>query len=112
MPASSASRQASSARGAGTATKLALAPVSRTARPDFFGNLVTYAYTDSLDESSLLDAARAVGMPLTLEDLRDPQIAQLYQARLVLVRPDGHVAWRGAQLPADVAGLVDVVRGR
>ncbi len=25
----------------------------------FFGNLVTYAYTDSLDESNLLDAARA-----------------------------------------------------
>src|SRR5690606_1574576 len=25
----------------------------------FFGNLVTYAYTDSLDESSLLNAARA-----------------------------------------------------
>ena len=29
----------------------------------------------------------------------------------VLVRPDGHVAWRGDQVPADAAGLVDTVRG-
>ena len=42
------------------------------------------------------------------------QIAADYQgADLVLVRPDGHVAWRGDALP-DAAGsgaLLDVVRG-
>jgi hypothetical protein len=29
----------------------------------------------------------------------------------VLVRPDGHVAWRGNEPPADVPGLIDRVRG-
>jgi hypothetical protein len=29
----------------------------------------------------------------------------------VLVRPDGHVAWRGDSLPADVGALLDTVRG-
>jgi hypothetical protein len=51
-------------------------------------------------------------MPMSIEDLRDPAIARLYDTRLVLVRPDGHVAWRGASVPEDAAALVDVVRGR
>jgi hypothetical protein len=30
---------------------------------------------------------------------------------LVLVRPDGHVAWRGDRLPENAAAMVDQVRG-
>ena len=45
-------------------------------------------------------------------DIRDEAIAALYERRLVLVRPDGHVAWRGDALPRDVAGLVAAVTGR
>jgi Aromatic-ring hydroxylase, C-terminal len=29
----------------------------------------------------------------------------------VLVRPDGHVAWRGTEPPADTLSLIDRVRG-
>ena len=29
----------------------------------------------------------------------------------MLVRPDGHVAWRGNECPADAAGIVDRIRG-
>jgi hypothetical protein len=29
----------------------------------------------------------------------------------VLVRPDGHVAWRGDDVPADPAWVIDTVRG-
>jgi hypothetical protein len=35
----------------------------------------------------------------------------VYERRLVLVRPDGQVAWRSDALPADTAELVDTVRG-
>ena len=35
----------------------------------------------------------------------------LYERRLVLVRPDGHVAWRADALPEDAGRIVDVVRG-
>jgi hypothetical protein len=41
----------------------------------------------------------------------DPAIGALYERRLVLVRPDGHVAWRGDDPPADPGALVDRVRG-
>ena len=34
-----------------------------------------------------------------------------YGAGLVLIRPDGHVAWRGAAVPADALALTDTVRG-
>ncbi len=35
----------------------------------------------------------------------------LYERRMVLVRPDGHVAWRGDVLPANADALIDRVRG-
>jgi len=44
-------------------------------------------------------------------DIADPAIAGLYQRRLVLVRPDGHVAWRGDAAPADPQAVIDVARG-
>ena len=43
--------------------------------------------------------------------LDEPDIGALYERKLVLVRPDGHVAWRGDALPADATGLIDRVRG-
>jgi flavin-dependent monooxygenase StaC len=38
-------------------------------------------------------------------------VRKLYERALVLVRPDGHVAWRADQEPADAAALADCVRG-
>ena len=55
--------------------------------------------------------ARDRGLPLEVVTLHEPQAAALYQRRLVLVRPDGHVAWRGDEVPADPARIVDRVRG-
>ena len=40
-----------------------------------------------------------------------PEVRKLYERALVLVRPDGHVAWRADEEPADAAALVDCVRG-
>ena len=61
--------------------------------------------------SGLVAAARARTMPLDVIDIDDPEITALYERRLVLVRPDGHVAWRGDTLPQDVDSLIDRVRG-
>jgi hypothetical protein len=41
----------------------------------------------------------------------DPDIAELYERRLVLVRPDGHVAWRSDSAPSDPERLIEQVRG-
>jgi hypothetical protein len=61
--------------------------------------------------SALLAAARERGLPLRLADIDEPAVVKLYQRRLVLVRPDGHVAWRADAPPADPSALVDTVRG-
>ena len=55
-------------------------------------------------------AAAQRGLPLRVESMDDPAMAALYAAPLVLVRPDGHVAWRG-QPGADAASIFDVVSG-
>jgi len=43
--------------------------------------------------------------------IADVRAVELYAKRLVLVRPDGHVAWRGDRSPADPMGVIDTVRG-
>ena len=56
-------------------------------------------------------AARSRGVSLKILDLEKPTAAAFDSGGLVLSRPDQHVAWRGAGLPADPAGLIDRVRG-
>jgi hypothetical protein len=63
------------------------------------------------DAGPLARAARARHVPLRAVAIADPAIAALYERKLVLVRPDGHVAWRGDALPADPAGIVERMRG-
>ncbi|MEU3745922.1 MULTISPECIES: FAD-dependent monooxygenase [Streptomyces] len=50
-------------------------------------------------------------VPLRVRHCRDPRVARRYERPFVLVRPDGHVAWRGVAPPADPLRIVDVVRG-
>jgi hypothetical protein len=59
----------------------------------------------------LVQAAAARRVPLDVVDVPDPEIAALYERALVLVRPDGHIAWRGDSLPEDAIALIDRVRG-
>jgi 2-polyprenyl-6-methoxyphenol hydroxylase-like FAD-dependent oxidoreductase len=63
------------------------------------------------DAGPLIEAATARRVPLCAIALEDPDIAALYERKLVLVRPDGHVAWRGDALPSDPAGIVQRMRG-
>jgi 2-polyprenyl-6-methoxyphenol hydroxylase-like FAD-dependent oxidoreductase len=56
-------------------------------------------------------AAANRGVPLRVVDLDAPGVHAAYQRRLVLVRPDGHVAWRGDAEPANPAAVIDCVRG-
>ena len=63
------------------------------------------------DATPLANAAAVRHVPLKVVDLTDDTIAALYERKLVLVRPDGHVAWRGDVAPSDALGLIDRVRG-
>jgi 2-polyprenyl-6-methoxyphenol hydroxylase-like FAD-dependent oxidoreductase len=80
---------------------------------DLFGDgLVLLAFGGAaVDGSAIAAAAQARSVPFKLAAIDDPAIATLYERRLVLVRPDGHVCWRGDTAPADPLALVDEVRG-
>jgi hypothetical protein len=65
----------------------------------------------NIDASSLVAAARARGVPLKVVDIDNRDIAALYERKLVLVRPDGHVAWREDACPDEAFALIDRVRG-
>jgi len=66
---------------------------------------------DAAEAAPLLEAARKRHLPLTFTAIAEPHIAALYQRKFVLVRPDGHVAWRGDHMPEDALCVIDVVRG-
>jgi 2-polyprenyl-6-methoxyphenol hydroxylase-like FAD-dependent oxidoreductase len=80
---------------------------------DLFGKgFVLLAFGGAAGEAEgLAKAARQRGVPLAVESIGDDAIARLYERRLVLVRPDGYVAWRGDGAPADPLATVDRVRG-
>ena len=65
-------------------------------------------FDPSVSAEALLDAAAKRGVPLSLLDVTR-QVP--YAERLVLSRPDRHVAWRGNEVPIDPIGLVDRIRG-
>ena len=50
-------------------------------------------------------------MPLAVRRIEHAEAAALYERALVLVRPDGHVAWRGDHEPLDALQIIDAVRG-
>lgn len=63
------------------------------------------------DAGGLAAAARAGKLPFRIVDIDQPEIARLYERKLALVRPDGHVAWRDDAPPADAAALIARVTG-
>ncbi len=80
---------------------------------DLFGRgfvLLTFG-ADAAAVGSIESAFRAVCVPLVTHAIAGAEAAALYERRLVLVRPDGHVAWRSDDAPADPHALADTVRG-
>src|SRR5882672_6650913 len=66
---------------------------------------------DAPDAAPFEDAAKRRGVPLQTVCLEDLAARSAYERGLALVRPDGHVAWRGEALPADAAAVVAKVTG-
>ena len=79
---------------------------------DLFGRGFTLLRFNGERGDALITAAHDAGLPLAVHDIVDPAIALLYERHLVLVRPDGHVAWRGDETPHDANALIEAIRGR
>jgi 2-polyprenyl-6-methoxyphenol hydroxylase-like FAD-dependent oxidoreductase len=80
---------------------------------DLFGRsfVLLGSGAEANEAAPLLEAARTRRVPIEFVSLAEPHIAALYERRFVLVRPDGHVAWRDDRMPDDPRCLIDVVRG-
>ena len=72
--------------------------------------LLCFGAEESSDEK-IEEAAAKVGLPLRRVSIMETEAKKLYGHRLVLVRPDGMVAWRGDSLPDSAGALHDRVRG-
>jgi hypothetical protein len=77
----------------------------------FGDGFVLLRFGRNIDASSIVAAAAARRVPLKIVDIESRDIAKLYERKLVLVRPDGHVAWRDDARPDDAFALIDRVRG-
>ena len=79
---------------------------------DRFADGFTLLRTDiAVDVAPILQAAEATGVPVTLLDVAEDAVRARFEAALVLIFPDGHVAWRGDAAPDDVRSVMDRVRG-
>ncbi len=78
---------------------------------DLFGTkFVLLTFSEKPETEKLAGAFARRGIPFAVERIKDDSIAALYEMPLVLVRPDGHVAWRGTTVD-DPELIADVVRG-
>lgn len=78
---------------------------------DLFGDGFTLLSFADAPTEAIEQAARLRRVPLTRHRIAHRDAARLYGKALVLVRPDGHVAWRGDCAPEDPVAMIDRVRG-
>jgi 2-polyprenyl-6-methoxyphenol hydroxylase-like FAD-dependent oxidoreductase len=80
---------------------------------DLFGRglVLLLLGSGSDDAQEFATAAAQSGIPLRRVRLDEPEVRLLYEKPYVLVRPDGHVAWRGDLIPDDSHRLLRTVTG-
>lgn len=79
---------------------------------DLFGRAFTLLVFDpKVEHGSIMAAARRINVPISIEKISDPEIAEMYERPLVLVRPDGHVAWRSDAAAADPDAILSQITG-
>jgi 2-polyprenyl-6-methoxyphenol hydroxylase-like FAD-dependent oxidoreductase len=80
---------------------------------DLFGSgftLLVFGDDGGSDVEQAQQEATATHTPLKIVLMRDAELAQRYEATMVLIRPDQYVAWRGNAWPAN--GLLGTASGR
>ena len=80
---------------------------------DLFGKGFTLLsfMQDSSGIAALQSAFDKRGAPLHVQVISRVDVRTLYECDLVLVRPDGHVAWRGSKVPENTESLAALVCG-
>lgn len=78
---------------------------------DLFGRGYVLLRFNGAQTADFDRAAARRSIPLQAIDISCTKIRETYERDLVLVRPDGHVAWRGNSVPDDCGPLMDQVAG-
>jgi len=77
---------------------------------DRLGLWFTLVCVDTRPSALLIEAAAKRGLPLEVLRIDRPELVAVYGRRLMLVRPDQHIAWRGAA--CDDARAADAIIAR
>jgi 2-polyprenyl-6-methoxyphenol hydroxylase-like FAD-dependent oxidoreductase len=79
---------------------------------DLFGKGFTLlSFGNGATELTAFDSAAAARrLPLSIVPIDQPDARALYERRFVLVRPDGHVAWRDDAVSRDPGAILDRAR--
>jgi hypothetical protein len=80
---------------------------------DRLGPWFTLACFGKRPSDALVAAAARRGLPLKVTQFEDPELTRVYGSQLLLVRPDQHIAWRGAACdsPHDADAILTRVLG-
>lgn len=68
-------------------------------------------FDQAVDVGPTIDAAAAANVPLTVVDVEPESAAFRFPEKILIVRPDSHIAWRGRATPADPGKLIGLLRG-
>jgi len=68
-------------------------------------------FDPDIDAGSLQDAATRLGVPFAVIDIDRSAVDADFPEKLLMVRPDTHIAWRGDIAPPDALGLFERLRG-
>ena len=78
---------------------------------DHFGRDFTLLRLGAADADAFEKAADRRGVPLDVVTISNAEVRKLYDADLVLIRPDQHIAWRGDAAPADAQAILNRATG-
>ena len=79
---------------------------------DHFDKGFTLLALQDTDTSPIENVAAKRAVPLTVLRCAEPELRDLYESNLVLIRPDHHVAWRASVVPPDPDAVIDILRGK
>lgn len=65
----------------------------------------------AIDTAPLVEALQRIGAPVSVVLLDDARARRVYGCRLLLLRPDMHVVWRGDAPPDDVSEVAAIATG-
>ncbi|MES2172293.1 MAG: FAD-dependent monooxygenase [Actinomycetota bacterium] len=76
-----------------------------------FSHVLLRVGADAPSTDALVEAAKKTGVPLEVYHLEGEEVERIYDRPLVLVRPDGHIGWRGYNVPKLPVELFNQLRG-